>query len=127
MRRKGTAGAHVVVTTPTLDPAALAGFLDRVGDLDVSVLAGLTLLPAAGVMEYLLEEVPTFHVPDGIRDRIRGAGTAQEAEQLGIQAALDVAREVRERVAGFQIVPLFGKVENLGTLVRALRAALASD
>jgi 5,10-methylenetetrahydrofolate reductase len=126
LERKVAAGARVVVTTPTLNAADLQGFFERVASLPVEVMVGLAHVPALRVLEYLMSEVTTFHVPQRTVDLMRRATSIEGAAQVGLDAVLDVVRSVRDRAAGFHVAPLFGRVETLPAVLNAVRDELAS-
>lgn len=117
---KVAAGARAVITTPTLDPERLVEALDRLGPLPVPLMVGLMLVPSLEVLEYLLLEVPSFHVPTPVRERIRGARDGEEARRAGLDAALAVANAVGDRARGFHVVPPFGRWQGAVGLLKAL-------
>jgi len=121
LRAKLDAGAAAVVTTPTLDPDVLLRALDRLGSLPVPLLVGLTLVPSAEVLDYLLAEAPAFRVPPGFRERLHGAHTPDEAHDLGLVAARAMADALSGRAMGFHVVPPFGRWQGAVPLLEALR------
>lgn len=120
LARKTASGARIVVTTPTLDPGQVEDFLERCVGPGVRVLVGLTLLPGRRVVEHVAQELPAFQVPGPVRERLEAAASPEEEEQVGMEAALEVARRAAPRAAGFNVVPPFGRVEAVLPLVRAL-------
>jgi homocysteine S-methyltransferase len=108
---KVDAGAEYVVTRPVFDVTAF----DRIGQrLDASRLpVVLSVRPFESVLdaEYLANEVPDTHVPVDALDRMRRASTADAAAMEGVAIAVDVARALRGRVHGVNVIPPPGRFD----------------
>ena len=120
---KVDAGADFAVTQPVFDVGRLRGFLAE-ADQGIPVLAGILPLGSARQAEFLQNEVPGVDVPDRVVERMRraeGLGAGRAVAE-GMEIALEVARELRDEVAGFQVSALregmegvLGVVEGLGS------------
>jgi homocysteine S-methyltransferase len=108
---KVDAGAEYVVTRPVFDVTAF----DRIGQrLDASRLpVVLSVRPFESVLdaEYLANEVPDTHVPVDALDRMRRASTADAAAIEGVAIAVDIARALRGRVHGVNVIPPPGRFD----------------
>jgi len=110
---KVQAGAEFAITQPVFDAEALFRFLDRAGQAGatIPVLAGIWPLVSFKNAEFMNNEVPGVVVPDAVLSRMAACKTRDDARQAGI----DIAREIRDRiagrVAGFQVSAPFGKVD----------------
>lgn len=121
LARKIAAGAHGVVTVPTLDGEELAEFAERI-DAHVPLVVSLVLVPSREVMEFLRDDRPPgFRIPKVAQTALQEAATPEHALAAGLDAALAVARRLRERALGFHVVPAFGKPAAALPLLRALR------
>lgn len=118
-RRKLEAGAHFVMTQPVYEPDPYMNMLDRLGGISVPVLLGVMPLHSFKHAEYLHNEVPGISVPKHIREQLAAAG--DDGERVGLELAADVIRKTAPYVAGFYLVPSFGRIEGLATLVETLR------
>jgi homocysteine S-methyltransferase len=108
---KVDAGAEYVVTRPVFDVTAFDRIAQR---LDASRLpVVLSVRPFESVLdaEYLANEVPGTHVPVDVLDRMRRASTADAAAMEGVAIAVDVARALRGRVHGVNVVPPPGRFD----------------
>ncbi len=124
-RRKLEAGAHFAMTQPLFDLDVLLRFLDRLGGCPIPVLLGVLPLRSHQHAEYLHHEVPGIFIPQALRDALAAAG--DRAEELGMQAALEVAMAARPYVAGVYVIPSFGRYEQACTLVKVLRHSVAAE
>lgn len=101
---KVDAGADFAVTQPVFDAGRLREFLAAV-ERTIPVLAGILPLESVRQAEFLQNEVPGVHVPDRVVERMRRAERrgADRAAAEGVAIAREVAGELRDEVAGFQI------------------------
>ena len=121
---KVDAGADFAVTQPVFDVGRLWGFLAE-AEQGIPVIAGILPLGSARQAEFLQNEVPGVHVPDGVVERMRraeGRGAGRAVAE-GMEIALEIAGELRGEVAGFQVSAVregmegvLGVVEGLGGL-----------
>jgi methionine synthase I (cobalamin-dependent)/5,10-methylenetetrahydrofolate reductase len=120
---KVDAGADFAITQPVFDPEAFAGFLKRVEEYRLPILASVWPLTSLRNAEFLANEVPGVQVPSGVLERMRAAqarGSGATAAE-GLHIATEVMDALRPLVAGFQIVAPFGDLTGALTLVRQLR------
>jgi homocysteine S-methyltransferase len=107
------AGAEYAITQPVFDADALLRFVDEAGELVelVPIVAGIWPLLSFKNAEFMNNEVPGVVVPEAVLDRMAACHTKEEARQAGI----DIAREIRDRVAGrvsgFQVSAPLGIVD----------------
>jgi homocysteine S-methyltransferase len=111
LEQKVKAGAEYIMTQPIYDPRHLERFLDAVKHLDTPVLVGLLPLYSHRNAEFLHNEVPGMRIPDDIRERMRKAGSGDEAKLEGVKIAQEALLVARERAQGAYIMPPFNKVE----------------
>ncbi|HSG06839.1 MAG TPA: bifunctional homocysteine S-methyltransferase/methylenetetrahydrofolate reductase [Longimicrobiales bacterium] len=110
---KVEAGADYAVTQPVFDPDALEGFLDRVHEWRVPVVAGIWPLLNLRNAEFLANEVPGVVVPPQVVARMRIAEESgpEAALDEGIAIALEMIDAVRPFVQGFHIHAPSGRVD----------------
>jgi homocysteine S-methyltransferase len=102
-RYKLEAGAEFAVTQPVFDVDGLRCFLDRIGDLPIPILAGITPLESARHADFLANEVPGVSVPGHVLQRMREAEAAGRAAEEGIAIAREIVEQVRPLAQGIQI------------------------
>jgi homocysteine S-methyltransferase len=108
---KVDAGAEFAVTSPIFDAEVLFGFLDRIRHVRIPILVGLWPLVSYRNAEFMSNEVPGVVIPPAVLERMRAAGSEQEALEQGIAIAREVLEAVRDRVEGVQIAAPGGRFE----------------
>ncbi len=110
---KVDAGAEFAVTQPVFEPDELEGFLDRIGDRPIPIIAGIWPLTSLRSAEFLENEVPGVHVPAPIIERMRAAQERgpEAARAEGVAIAYEVFERVRGLVQGIHVSAPFGRVE----------------
>ena len=112
-KAKVAAGAEFAVTQPVFDARLLRGFLSRIADFRIPVLAGIWPLTSLRNAEFMNNEVPGASVPDEIMDRMRKAQERgpEEAREEGVRIAAEVLESVKGLVQGVQISPPLGRID----------------
>jgi len=124
LRKKIDAGADFALSQPIYDRAKLNEFFDvyekRWGEpLVLPLLVGVLPLRTVRHAEFLHNEVPGIEIPEGIRDRMRRAGSDSWKEGLGI--ADELAAELRDGAAGLYLIPPFGRYDVAAELIERIR------
>jgi homocysteine S-methyltransferase len=112
-REKVEAGAEFAMTQPIYDPIHLERFLDAIEDIDIPILVGILPLASHANAEFLHNEVPGMTIPDSIRERMKKAGSGEDARNEGVKIAREALEATREmdKVRGVYIMPPFGRYE----------------
>lgn len=121
LEQKVAAGAEYVMTQPVYDPKTVERFLGMIKHLDIPVLIGILPLYSHKNAEFLHNEVPGMIIPEDIRERMRIAGSGEDAQLTGVRIAQEALLAAREQAAGAYIMPPFNKVELAVRVVEALR------
>jgi methionine synthase / methylenetetrahydrofolate reductase (NADH) len=79
--------------------------------LERPVLVGILPLYSHRNAEFLHNEVPGMRIPDDIRERMRKAGSGEQAQAEGVRIAQDALVAARESAQGVYIMPPFNRVE----------------
>jgi homocysteine S-methyltransferase len=120
LEAKVKAGAEYIMTQPIYDPRTLETFLKAAKPLNTPVLVGLLPLYSHKNAEFLHNEVPGMRIPDEIRERMRQAGSGDEARLVGVKIAQEALLAARELAAGAYIMPPFNKVDLAVRVIEAL-------
>jgi homocysteine S-methyltransferase len=103
-------GADFALTQPVFDPQAAATFISgcqaAFGSAMIPIVAGIQPLYSSGNAEFLHNEVPGITIPEGIRNRMSGAADQQ---QEGVRIAQEILEELRPRIQGVYMIPVFGR------------------
>ena len=121
LEEKVKAGAEFIMTQPVYDPATLEGFLAKVRHLKTPILVGILPLYSHKNAEFLHNEVPGMKIPEEIRERMRRAGSGDEARNEGIRIAQEALLAAQELSDGVYIMPPFNKVELALRVIDVLR------
>lgn len=108
---KVEAGAQYAITQPVFDPAQLLGFLERVKDHRIPIIAGIWPLASYRNAEFMANEVPGVTVPPAILARMKAAEGAEAQRAEGVAIAREMLASVRDRIQGVQVSAPLGKVE----------------
>ena len=101
VKQKHNAGAQFFQTQAVYDVGRFRVFLEKMEDIDVSVLAGIVPLQGSEMAEYMNASVPGIQVPQGIVDQLRDAEEGLTDEDLlkaGRAEGLLIASETVETV-----------------------------
>ena len=108
---KVRAGAEYIMTQPVYDPRTVERFLSLIKHLKTPVLIGILPLYSHRNAEFLHNEVPGMSIPEDIRERMKRAGSGEEAHAEGVRIAQEALLAAREQAQGAYIMPPFNKVE----------------
>ena len=117
---KVRAGAEYIMTQPVYDPRTVERFLSLIKHLQVPVLIGILPLYSHRNAEFLHNEVPGMSIPEDIRERMKRAGSGEEAHAEGVRIAQEALLAAREQAQGAYIMPPFNKVELAVRVIEAL-------
>jgi len=120
LRQKIQAGAEYILTQPVFDIGLLERLLNEIEEYRIPVLAGILPLASYRNAEFLHNEVPGMSIPDPIRERMRRAGSGEEARREGIRIAQEILGEVKDMVQGVYLMPPFGRYEMALEVVRVI-------
>lgn len=120
LEEKVKAGAEYIMTQPVYDPRTVERFLGMIRHLATPVLIGILPLYSHRNAEFLHNEVPGMSIPDDIRERMRVAGSGEQAQAEGVAIAQDALRAARDLVQGAYVMPPFNKVELAVRVIEAL-------
>jgi homocysteine S-methyltransferase len=121
LEEKVKAGAEYIMTQPVYDPRTVERFLSMIKHLQVPVLIGILPLYSHRNAEFLHNEVPGMNVPDDIRERMRVAGSGEQAQAEGVSIAQEALLAARDLVQGAYVMPPFNKVELAVRVIEILR------
>ena len=120
LKQKIEAGAEYILTQPVFDIHLLEKLLAEIEEYRIPVLAGILPLASYRNAEFLHNEVPGMSIPKAIRERMRKAGSGEEAKKVGIEIAQEVLHQVKEMLQGVYLMPPFGRYEVALKVVEAL-------
>jgi homocysteine S-methyltransferase len=111
LEQKVAAGAEYIMTQPVYDPRTVETFLAAIRHVERPVLIGILPLYSHKNAEFLHNEVPGMRIPDDIRERMRLAGSGEQAQLAGVRIAQEALLCAKSLAQGAYIMPPFNKVE----------------
>jgi len=121
LHKKIAAGARFVQTQPVYDPQVLERMVAATAAIDIPILLGILPLVSERNAEFLHNEVPGIVLPESVRQRMRGT-SGVDGVRAGMAIASETIEAARGRVAGFYLMPPFGRVELALELLAVIRA-----
>ncbi len=108
---KAEAGADFFITQPVFDLEVLSKFLKKIKDTNVPVLAGIWPLASYRNALFLNNEVPGVKIPEYIMKRMEKQKSKEDARDEGILIARDSIKQMKDKIAGIQVSPPFGRID----------------
>ena len=121
LKEKVKAGAEYIMTQPVYDPKTLEAFIASVKHLKTPILVGILPLYSHKNAEFLHNEVPGMSIPEEIRERMRKAGSGDDARDVGVKIAQEALIAAKDLAQGTYIMPPFNKVDLAVRVIEALR------
>jgi methylenetetrahydrofolate reductase (NADPH) len=94
MMKKVEVGARFLITAPIFDPALLEPYKKRIDLRKVAVIPTVMLLKSLGMARYIVRNMPHFHIPGSVIDRIAGA---PDKVRECIQIASEMVSELKNQ------------------------------
>jgi homocysteine S-methyltransferase len=117
-REKAEAGAEFIITQPVFAVEPLISFIEKIGDLNIPVIAGIWPLSSYRNAEFMKNEVPGVVVPESIMVRMAKAKTKEEQRLEGILIAKESIEKIRSYISGIQVSAPFGNVQTAIEVIR---------
>jgi homocysteine S-methyltransferase len=119
---KVEAGAEYAITQPVFDLRLLEGFLERIADYRIPIIAGIWPLTSLRNAEFMKNDL-RVSVPDSIMLRMQQASSPDAARAEGILIAQEMLETARPMVQGVQVSAPFGRY----TVAAEVLASILSD
>ena len=126
LKWKVDAGVDFVITQPVFDAGRLHAFLERAPELSVPIIASLQPLTSLREAEFLHNEIPGIHIPDGVLTRIANVEAHGEGavRAEGVSIALDTFEALRDSIAGVHIHVADGNLGGALELLSEIRGSV---
>jgi homocysteine S-methyltransferase len=119
---KVEAGAEFAITQPVFDLNVFDRFLRAIESMRIPILAGIWPLASYKNAEFMNNELPGVTVPDEILKRMGEAESGERSMSVGTDIAIELLRDLRDRVDGVQISAPFNRLQ---LALRVYREGLA--
>ena len=108
---KVEAGAEFAITQPIFDLDLFERFARRIEQMKIPIIAGIWPLTSFKNAEFMNNELPGMSVPGHIMERMRNAGSGEEAMIEGVEISVSILRQILPYVSGAQVSAPFNRHE----------------
>ncbi|PKM87950.1 MAG: bifunctional homocysteine S-methyltransferase/methylenetetrahydrofolate reductase [Firmicutes bacterium HGW-Firmicutes-12] len=120
MLKKIDRGANFFLTQPIYDEAII-NLLSGIEEQNrMKILGGIMPVVSYRNAQFLNNEVAGIRIPEEIIAKFNPDMRREEAEDLGIEIAVDIAKRMKDRVGGFYFITPFNRVEMIIKIIRRL-------
>jgi homocysteine S-methyltransferase len=119
MVKKAENGATFFLTQPIYDDGTI-DFLKTLKDRKVKILGGILPIVSYRNAQFLNNELPGVHVPDNYIHRFRPDMTRQEAEDTGVEIAVELAKKIQAYVDGIYFMTPFNRVSMIIEIIKRI-------
>lgn len=107
MHRKIEAGASFLQTQAVYDAGQFQSFMEKTGDVNIPILAGIIPIKSVKMAQYMNEKVPGINVPDTLISRIADQGDDRNRiAETSIQMSGELVSELRQIAGGLHIMAI---------------------
>ena len=119
VKRKMDAGASFFLTQPVFCDSF--DLIDGARAMGAKVLVGIMPLVSFRNAWYMSNEVPGIHIPESYLSRFSPDMGREEAAQVGVEIAVEIARMARSHADGFYFMTPFNRAEIICDILTQLR------
>ena len=120
MMKKVEAGANVFFTQPIYDESAIDFLAKMKKDKSIKIMGGIMPIVNYRNAQFLNNEVPGIEIPQKYVDRFHPDMSTREAEQVGIELAVEIANNLRPYVDGFYFINPFNRIEMIMKILQRI-------
>lgn len=121
MYKKAALGASLFLTQPVFDNDACASFVSLQKPDGVKILAGIMPIVNRRNALFLQNELSGVTVPDEHVERFSEGMSREEAQEIGIQLAVEIAEKIRPYVDGFYFITPFNRTGMIVEILKRLQ------
>ncbi|MCT4597113.1 MAG: bifunctional homocysteine S-methyltransferase/methylenetetrahydrofolate reductase [Vallitalea sp.] len=121
INRKQNAGASYLLTQPIFDNKALENLKIIKENTSIKILGGIMPLVSYKNAQFLKNEIAGIHVPDEVCDMFKKDMDRLEAEQVGINIAIEMALKVKDTVDGIYLMTPFNRAQMICNIIKKIK------
>ncbi len=107
MHRKIAAGACFLQTQAVYDASQFAEFLNKAGNVEVPILAGVIPIKSVKMAQYMNERVPGITIPDDLIQQIADCGNdSEKISKTSIGIAANIVRDLKSLAGGLHLMAI---------------------
>ncbi len=121
MQKKADAGASFCLTQPIFDDDTIKYLAKLKKPENVKILGGIMPIVSYGNAQFLNNEIPGIRIPREYIDMFKENMPRDEAEQIGIEVAVELANKIKNHVDGFFFMTPFNRVNMVVEIIKRTR------
>lgn len=118
--KKKECGAEFFLTQPIFSDDAIEFLKGLDKNRDYKILGGIMPLVSYKNAQFINNELPGITIPEEYVERFSPEMTREEAQQVGIALAVEIAEKIRPYVDGFYLTAPFNRYEMAGEIIERL-------
>lgn len=119
--KKQKSGVQYLLTQPVYNQEGIDNIKRIKEATGVKILGGIMPLVSLRNAKFLHYEFPGITIPDSVMTQFREDMTREEAEVVGIEIAVGLAKEMRAHVDGFYFMTPFNRASMIEKVLRGIR------
>lgn len=118
MYKKAEAGAEFFLTQPIFEESVIDYLTKMDKPENVKILGGIMPMVSYKNAQFLNNEIPGIKIPQEYIARFREDMAREEAEEVGIKIAVDIAIKIKKYVNGFYFIAPFNRVNMIVNILK---------
>ncbi len=118
--KKAEAGAEFFLTQPVFTDDTIEYIKSLPKERNFKIFGGIMPLVTYGNVQFINNELPGITIPEKYASRFLPDMEREEAENVGIEIAVEIAERLRAFVDGFYIVTPFNRYEMVSKILKRL-------
>ena len=120
MYKKIENGANYFLTQPIFEENVIEELKKLKKDKNVKILGGVMPLVSYRNAQFLNNEIPGINIPDKYVNRFKKDMDKETSEKIGIEIAVDLAKQMKEYVDGFYFITPFNRANMIKKIMKKL-------
>ena len=121
IKKKQEAGAKYLLTQPVYNEKAINNLKIIKENTDIKILGGIMPIVSYRNAQFLNNEIAGIEIPEDICNMFSKDMTREEAENVGVKIAVDMAMNIKEIVDGIYLMTPFNRVEMVSKIINSIR------
>ncbi|QUH30937.1 bifunctional homocysteine S-methyltransferase/methylenetetrahydrofolate reductase [Vallitalea guaymasensis] len=121
INKKQEAGAKYLLTQPIYNDQAINNLKIIKENTDIKILGGIMPLVSYKNARFLNNEIAGIDIPENICSMFTKDMTREEAENVGIEIAVEIAMKIKDIVDGIYMMTPFNRVEMVSKIIKSIR------
>jgi len=122
MKQKTEQGCKMFLTQPIYSKEDIERIRYIKENINAKVMCGIMPLVSYKNAVFMTNEMPGVHIPEEIVDRYTPDMTREEAEQVGIEIAVEIAEKLKNIADGYYFMTPFNRTGMMVKIIRKIQA-----